>query len=281
MEEATRGISKPTTIALLGGTGKTGREVLRELLRRKDVEINVYVRSASKLATIFPNLSSDRQVSIYEGPLGDTENMCNCLRAAQTIIFALGENDNIPGVTVIDDGAKVVLEALDTLRQQQQAWSPVRLLLLSSATWNPVAAAKQPSIIHWAIKTAFFYPYQDLRRGTARLMEHPSLVKVVEVQPNGLIEDQPSGHYFSPDHASLSVTYSDLGAAFVDLACSHDYDSLAAALVSGKDGDDVFKYGPELGYRIIRGLVSYFPGFWTLSRFMTRLGSSVALRKRD
>jgi hypothetical protein len=49
--------------------------------------------------------------------------------------------------------------------------------------------------------------------------------------------------------------------------------------VSSKDGDNFFKYGPELGYRIIRGLCSYLPGFWTLSRLVTSLSSSGASKK--
>ncbi|KIW54549.1 hypothetical protein PV05_06901 [Exophiala xenobiotica] len=263
------------TVSILGATGKTGREVLRLLLAKEDVKINIYVRSRSKLVDMFPSLSSSPSISIFEGPLSDVGNMIKCLGGVQRIIFTLGENDNLPGVSVIEDGAKTVLAALAALRRDQKDWRRPRLLLLSSATWNPTLAATRPGLVHWAIKTAFFYPYADLRRGQALFLAASSLVDVLLVQPNGLVEDEPNGHHISVEWASLSVTYGDLGAAFVDLTCSADWDALPAVGVSSTNGDNGLKYGPILGYRIVRGLCSYIPGFWTMNKLVSAAISSL------
>ncbi|KAK5313004.1 hypothetical protein LTR70_007844 [Exophiala xenobiotica] len=220
------------TIAILGATGKTGREVLQRLLAKQDVNLRIYVRSHSKLAGLFPSLSSDSRVSVFQGPLEDIDNMSKCLNGAQKIIFTLGENDNLPGVSVIKDGVKSVLAALTALSQGKKEWQRPRVLMLSSATWNPTLSATRPALIHWAIKTAFAHPYADLRRGQAALLDASSLVSVLLVQPNALIEDEPSGHEISVERASLCVTYGDLGAAFVDLI-DQEFDKLPAVGSSG------------------------------------------------
>ncbi|OAP64282.1 hypothetical protein AYL99_00254 [Fonsecaea erecta] len=274
------------TIAILGATGKTGREVLERLLPRPDVNIRVYVRSASKLIDLFPLLSSNPRVSIFQGPLGDVENMRKCLYEAEHIIFTLGENDNLPGVSVVEDGAKTVVAALSALRNDQdikQEWRPPRVLVLSSATWNPTLAAVRPAVIHWAIKTAFCHPYADLQRGQAILLAAaPSLLSVLLVQPNGLIEDEPSGHEISVDRATLTVTYGDLGAAFVDLVCMREFDDLPAVGVSSRCGDNALKYGPILGYRIVRGLcATYIPGFWHVHRLVLSVVATLSFKRKS
>jgi len=269
------------TIAILGATGKTGREVLQRLSAKQDVNLRIYVRSHSKLAGLFPSLSSDSRVSVFQGPLEDIDNMSKCLNGAQKIIFTLGENDNLPGVSVIEDGVKSVLAALAALaalHQGKKEWQRPRVLMLSSATWNPTLSATRPALLHWAIKTAFAHPYADLRRGQAALLNAPSLVDVLLVQPNALIEDEPSGHEISVERASLCVTYGDLGAAFVDLI-DQEFDKLPAVGVSSKTGDDGLRYGHILGYRIIRGLcATYIPGFWSMNKFVNAIVSMLTAK---
>ncbi|EON61522.1 hypothetical protein W97_00737 [Coniosporium apollinis CBS 100218] len=270
-----------TTIAILGATGKTGRQVLQRFLAKQDVNIRIYVRSHSKLTNIFPSLPSDSRVSIFQGPLQDIDNMSKCLDGAQKIIFTLGENDNLPGVSVIEDGAKSVLAALAALRQGRKNWQRPRVILLSSATWNATFAATRPALVHWAIKAAFIHPYTDLRRGQAVFLDAPSLVSVLLVQPNAIVEDEPSGHEISVERASLSVTYGDLSAGIVDLACKKEFDTLTAVGVSSKAGDNGLKYGPILGYRIVRGLcATYVPGFWSVNKFVNAIISTVTFKRK-
>ncbi|KIX07443.1 uncharacterized protein Z518_02096 [Rhinocladiella mackenziei CBS 650.93] len=269
-----------TTIALLGATGKTGREVLRRFLEKPDVDIRLYVRSHSKLVGLFPNLACDPRISIFPGPIEDVDNMIKCLDGATNIIFALGENNDFTGsVRIIESGAKTVIVALAALRKRCPDWSRPRLLMLSSATWNDTLNKTRPPLIHWAIKNAFYHGYVDLRAGTAIVLGAPSLVNVLLVQPNGLVEGQPSGHEINTERATFSVTYGDLGAAFVDLACMKEYDTLSAVGVSSKDGDNALKYGPTLGYTILRGLcATYIPGYWPLHQFVVSLVSTLTLK---
>ena len=62
------------TIAVLGATGKTGREIIKQLLAKdSDVHVKIYVRSQKKLFGLLPNLFSDPRVKVFEGPLSDPE----------------------------------------------------------------------------------------------------------------------------------------------------------------------------------------------------------------
>ena len=253
------------TIAVLGATGKTGRGVIQELLAKTDIGIHVYVRSSSKLLGLFPGIASNKRVSIFEGSLRDAELMTKCLSGASTIIFTLGDNDNRPGITVIEDGAKTVLSALQTLSELSdgQQWQKPRLIMLSSSTWNPRFAAARPVVLHWIIRTAFSHPYADLLRGQALFQETPSLCKPLLVQPGGLVQNVPSGHEISTESVRLSATYADLSNAIVELATMPGYEELSAVGVSSRGGDNYPRYMPLLGFWMLKGLCAqYIPGFW-------------------
>lgn len=258
----------PTRIAVLGATGKTGRIVLQRLLSKPDVELRVYVRSQTKLLSLFPSLATESRVSIFPGAINNTENMRKCLDSAHIIIFALGENLNLPGISIIEDGAKSVLSALTALKSGQTGTTKPRIIMLSSATWNEEFAAARPPLVHWLIKTAFYYPYADLRRGTALFENASDLIDLCLVQPNGLIEEDPSGHIINNERVTLACSYADLGAAIVDLALEKEYELWSRAGISSKSGDDSARYLPILGPTILRGFLSYIPGYLTLRKWL-------------
>ena len=253
------------TFSILGATGKTGRGVVQELLAKTDVRIHIYVRSLEKLLATFPGIASHPRVAIFEGSIRDASLMTKCLSGASTIIFTLGDNDNRRGISVIEDGAKTVLSALQTLAESSvdRSQKLPRVIMLSSSTWNPRFAADRPAIIHMLIKTAFSHPYADLQRGQAILAGSPSLCNTLLVQPGGLVQDEPSGHEISTETVRLTATYADLAAAIAELATNPEYDGLSTVGVSSRGGDNYLKYGPLLGYWIIKGLCAqYMPGFW-------------------
>lgn len=253
-----------TTIAILGGTGLTGREIVKGLIQKDDVNLRIYARSRQKLLGLFPDLESNPRVSIFAAPIQDTETMKKCLSHVNVIIMTLGLNENLRGISVIEDGAKSVVAALQGLKASTPEWRRPRLILLSSSSWNDRFAAARPAVIHWLITNAFYHPYLDLRRGTAVLQSSTSLLDVLLVQPPALVEEEASGHEISTDSVSLTVSYPDLAAAFVELATVPGYEKLKAVGVSSKNGGQAAKWGPELARRIAKGWIAYIPGFWTV-----------------
>ncbi|KAL6233816.1 hypothetical protein BDW75DRAFT_182262 [Aspergillus navahoensis] len=141
--------------------------ILKRLLQTAGPEIsfNIYVRSRSKLESLVPSAASDDRATIFEGSLQDSRLTRECLSDATTIICTVGENENIPGITVLRDCARAIIDALSALRASAPTdWTPPRLLFLSSATWNPQLAADQPALLHWMIRNAFATHSQRIRK---------------------------------------------------------------------------------------------------------------------
>ncbi|RVX72085.1 hypothetical protein B0A52_04683 [Exophiala mesophila] len=207
--------------------------------------------------------------------------MSNCLKGAQRIIFALGENDNIPGTRVLQDGARTVVDALARLEKVNTGYVPPRIIVLSSSTWNEKFAAARPRLLHWAIRNAFVHAYADLLQAHTYLLADPSLASVLLIQPGALVDRPPTGHEISTESILPCATYGDLASGIVECALNSEYDKISAVGVSSKDGDDGMKYGPSMMYMIIRGLCATFvPGFWTMNRWTNWLVAKVVPRQK-
>ncbi|KAK7419033.1 hypothetical protein QQX98_003535 [Neonectria punicea] len=254
-------------IAMFGATGGTGSATVRSLIKRRDFadspsELRLMVRSKAKLSRLIPELDSLSNVHVREGQLTDTPIIRDCIRDADVIICALGENNNIPGCHVLQDLARSILDALNDLKSSCSGeWKRPRLLLLSSSTWNERFAGQVPAMILSLLKTAFYHPYLDLRLSTSLFEASPELLSLLLVQPAALVDDEPIGMEISTESVSIAVSYSDLGDGFVELALQESYAQLDAVGVSSKGGNAVGKYAMELLSRIVRGLIAgYMPG---------------------
>ncbi|KAH8688712.1 hypothetical protein BGW36DRAFT_412685 [Talaromyces proteolyticus] len=260
--------------ALLGATGHTGRRILQKLLQLEtipDIEIHVYARSRAKLESLFPSLSSDRRVTIFHGSLSDENLIRNCLASVDTIICTVGENENIPGVTVLRDCAQAVLRALASLQMEEKTWIRPRLLLLSSATWNSRFAASRPIVLDWMIRNAFSRPYSDLVKAQEMFLAATSLVSVLLVQPNALVEEAATGCVISTEFAYIAVSYADLADGFVQLATNPTYKEISAIGVSSQGAKKPFLYIPFALGKVIRGLLFQFvPGYWRAEYAISR-----------
>lgn len=246
----------PHGIAILGATGKTGREVLRCLLENDTttLRIHIYVRSQAKLLSIFPEITSNANIQIWEGSITDVELIKGCLAGVEKIVCTLGENDNRRGVHILQDASNSIIAALDGLRIGKLEGQKPHLIFLSSSTYNARFAAARPPFVHWLIKTAFSYPYADLLAAQNRLLESRSLFSVLLVQPPLLIEEEGSGYEISTESVRLAVSYEDLGRAFAEMAINDEYRKLDAVGVSSRLGDRHLRYAPEILRRICRGL---------------------------
>jgi hypothetical protein len=254
--------------ALLGATGNTGRLILKRLLdtTNPETKLNIYVRSRAKLESLVPHVASDGRATVFEGSLQDPTLIRDCLFGATTIIVTVGENENIPGVTILRDCAKAVIDALSCLRASAPApaeWKAPRLLLLSSATWNARFAAERPALVHWMICNAFARPYSDLVEAQAMLLGVPELVNVLLVQPNALVKEPATGCVISTEFAYTAVSYEDLAEGFVQLATSPEYAKITSVGVSSARAANPLLYVPFIFGKVIRGLLFQFvPGYW-------------------
>ncbi|WYZ35737.1 hypothetical protein EsH8_X_000384 [Colletotrichum jinshuiense] len=265
----------PRTLAIFGATGRTGGESLKSILANPSnpFHLKIFVRSRAKLIAAFPQFKTDPNVQIFEGQVTDLDRVKACLDGADTVICALGENDNKPTVRVLQDATRTIVAALKQLRDEAQAWARPRFLLLSSATWNKRFDEQSPALVSWLIKNAFYYPYADLLKSHEMLQADPGLVKLLLVQPPAIIEEEASGHTISAESVGLAVSYADLGAAFAELAVEEAYKDIGAVgVTSGLAKEGFSRYGSEILYRVVRGLMaSYLPGFWAINGAVNKI----------
>ncbi|KAF6816409.1 sterigmatocystin biosynthesis-like protein [Colletotrichum sojae] len=269
MSETTR------TIAMFGATGHTGRETLKNLLAKKQFQtlrIRLYVRSPQKLLALFPDLKSRSNVEVVEGQVTDVERVRSFLSGADTIIATLGENDNRPDVNVLTGFSRTVVAALKQLRNEDEDWKAPWVIQLSSSTWNEKVEAKQPAVLCWLIKHAFYYPYADLVRAhnTFQRGEEDGALRLLLVQPGLLVEEEASGHVISVDDIGMAVSYADLGAGFADVVMEERYRDIKALGVTSKQAlqpeGRFMRYGTTALYRMTFGLLATFiPGFWRVN----------------
>lgn len=253
----------PTTIALLGSTGKTGRVVLRHLLADNVPHVlKIYARSRTTLESLFPGISSNQRVQIFTGAVTDHAVIEQCLSNAQIVICTLGSNEYSPS-TVLRDSARTIMAALTTLKKKKEedkggaeVYRRPHMIYLSSSSMNERFTAARPILATWLIMTAFQNSYDDLKEGQRTILAEPSLISVVLVQPGVLVEEAGSGHEITVDSITPGVSYEDLGSAFVELAFERKFDQIRQVGVSSKEGNRVvIRYAPIIIYRITYGII--------------------------
>ena len=82
--------------ALLGATGSTGSAILRSLISHppENLELNIFVRSKSKLLTVFPDLERTNpfKTTIIVSTPDDTTATRACLQNADVVFACIGSN---------------------------------------------------------------------------------------------------------------------------------------------------------------------------------------------
>jgi hypothetical protein len=223
------------THALLGATGATGSAVLRCYLDSppKDLTLNIFIRSKSKLLKAFPDLesTSSPHINIIEAPLANTKALQACLRESEIIHMCIATNDAKPGNSVSQDGAKAITEALSELKAQQQTnYIKPTVIVIRAAPLNPELESHMPRLVRRWLWFVLYHIYSDLEKAS----------KIYESAPPGLLEyvfvDAPAlfdadglertGHRLILDgdtrEASAGVNYADLGAAFLEIVDRKD-----------------------------------------------------------
>ena len=253
-------IQQTPTIALLGATGKTGREVLKVLLEKEIYDLKIYVRNRGKLIAMFPQIASNPRIQLFVGAITDQKVEQDCLRDCPIIICAIGGYSFFPDTSLRVSGRSIVA-ALQELRERSNSWQRPRMIYLSSSSRNERFAAARPPLVHWLIETAFQNGYNDLKLAHKAILADPSLVSVLLVQPAVLVEEPGSGYEISAEEVKLGCSYEDLGGAFVELAMERSYDNLHEVGVSSSQGDRVLRYLPITFGRIFAGLFAFYvPG---------------------
>ncbi|KAI9747616.1 MAG: hypothetical protein M4579_007429 [Chaenotheca gracillima] len=257
------------TYALLGATGATGSAILRCLLAEppSQLKLNILVRSKSKLLSSFPELqkSSPFPIDVFEGPITDKTTLQSCLQDVDVIFMCIATNFSAPDTSIALDSAIAVVESLESLRQTQGSTykTPMILQLRSVSLNKNINGGVGGSVIYFCL----YYVYSDLERACelyeAKAKAAPGLFEYISVDPPDLHDPngtERTGHkLLTPEQQKTgayptSLSYSDLGGAFCEVARRTEEFAGESAMVTGT-GKVNLTWGTLLGY-IFQGLKS-------------------------
>lgn len=250
--------------AVLGATGATGGNILKLLIKDPKNTINVYVRSKSKLIKQIPDVASNPSVKVFTGNLSDTSLIASCLENTDAVFSTVASNDNMPGTHIAQDTAQSMVVALMDIRMSKPQAKLPTIVWLSSASVNEKFYSQAPAFVHWLLSTSFSYVYTDLAHAENYLKLHQKWLKVVFIQPGGLVEDSQHGHALSTEKQQTFLSYADLAAGMIEVAEKGGYDWQAVAVVpTTKDTKIEWK----VPGRMVKGLTfHFFPWMYFLTK---------------
>ena len=128
------------TVLLLGGTGRTGGRVLRQLLARK-VNVRAIVRSTARIPE---GVAGDKHLTVIEADLLSlsSEQLRHTLEGCDTVISCLGHSTTLKGI--FGPPRDLVTRAVANFARAAVAMKlakPMRFILMSSVTVNRPARA--------------------------------------------------------------------------------------------------------------------------------------------
>ncbi|KAJ4991593.1 hypothetical protein SVAN01_02974 [Stagonosporopsis vannaccii] len=204
--------------AILGATGQVGGSILELLGSYSENNINVLVRSRTKLETSYPSLSSKPNIRVFEGNISDIAILSQCLKGTHAVFLTVAVTENIPGVSISVDTAHAVISALESLKAQNPHFKPPRLVVLSSASVDDRFWRNVPAFVHNVMYAANAYIYDDLRRAETYLRQYEDCLDMTFVMPGGLTHDVQQGHELSSESQQTFIGFLDLAAGMIEAA---------------------------------------------------------------
>jgi putative NADH-flavin reductase len=205
-------------IAVIGATGRTGRQVVEQALNRDHRVVGVARRPAA-VQLAHPNLE------LVAGDVLEPASFGNALAGCQAVVSTLGIGSSRAPTGVYSEGIANVVGAMG-------AASVARLAVISAAPVGP--RAEQPFLegrLVMPILDRFFgRTYADMRRMEAVL--GGSRVEWVSLRPPRLVDKPGTGAYRIAADAPLprarSLRYADLATALLDVLAREDLQRHAA-----------------------------------------------------
>lgn len=252
-------------LAFFGCTGSTGTAVLRNILSQQgsSVKLCLFVRSARKLKTLFPDIDSYSHVEIVEGQLADHATMVHCLSGATHIMCTVGSNENQPGMRMHRDVVDAILAALRELEEGKTGtWKKPHMTFLSSESISETLSKYRPKFVHWLLMNALNHIYFDLAVAEKTLVAS-SLVSITIVHAPFLFEGEYSGYTITTDEPAACASYADLGAAMAEMAFEPVATEVKTVTVASHKGMGSLAMKTEQMRRLIGGFLGRFiPGYW-------------------
>ena len=244
------------TYAVLGATGNTGQSLLSVLSQNPTNRIHAYCRSATKLERLQPDAVANSNVNVFEGGLSNTDIIRDCIKDTHAVFLAVAVSGNVPGNTIAQDTARVVIAALKELRASNKASKLPKLIVLSAAPTQPEFTKDMPAFALNLLLCAESNIYNDLIAAESLLRNEQSWLSVTFVKPGALTIDTRKGHKLTLQGPKGVVSFMDLAAAMVEVADAGDQYEWKAVSVEAVASDVAFPW--QNVPLLVKGLVFHF-----------------------
>lgn len=186
-------------VLVLGGTGATGRFVVRQLLS-KGYEVVVIVRSPDKIRSL---LDSVERLEIIEGDIlsMDDNSVEEVLSRCDCAISCLGHNISFKGIygkprKLVRDSIKRVYEYFNSIESQ----TPKKIILMNTTGNRDKQRGEKltfgETLVIWIMR-ALLPPHRDNEKAAGYLQKQGlnSRVEWVAVRPDSLIDSESVSEY--------------------------------------------------------------------------------------
>ena len=185
-------------IAVLGGTGATGQEIIMQGLER-NYHLTVLARNPAAIQQISPNLD------VIAGSISNADTVEKVIAGKDAVLSVLGFRRGDPKPTIYAEGAKVLINAMNK--------TGVKRLIYCTSAGVEDHDPHEMLIYRYIIKPLFLQEgYNDMKIGEALIRE--SDLDWVLVRPSRLTNGPQKEHFrVSPLYRSkggVSISRADL-----------------------------------------------------------------------
>jgi putative NADH-flavin reductase len=200
-------------VAVIGASGRTGGEVVRQALGRGH-DVLAVARRPQSLSCVGPGSPAGRvgRLAVREADVLDVERLAEALEGVDAVISAVGIGASRRPTEVYSTGTSNLLTAMSST-------GAVRLAVVSAAPVGP--REEQPALQRYVaipvLQRVFGSTYTDMRRMETLLRN--SAVEWTALRPPRLMDRPPIGHYRldrRPLPKGRTITIADLATALLD-----------------------------------------------------------------
>jgi nucleoside-diphosphate-sugar epimerase len=195
---------------ILGASGKTGKLVVQQLVKR-DIQVRLVVRAS---ATISENFTNEKRIEITKGNVNDfdVEKIKEIVKDCDYVICCLGHNISLKGILgpphkLVSNSVRKLIEAIHSLKLNQ------KFILMSTTAYTNKKIGEKNSFgekIIFSLLSVLLPPHKDNVLAVDHLVYKwgsNTDIEWVAVRPDSLIDEEEESEYELYNHRIRSPIF--------------------------------------------------------------------------